>query len=312
MRKSYVYRHIRLDKNDVFYVGMGTHIRNSKYQRAYCKQRKNKHWTNIANHRPYEVEIIMDDLTVDEAMEKEREFISLYGRRDLGKGTLTNLTDGGNYSLGKVISQKQREASSKRHGKKVCQYNKDGTFIKLHPSAEAAARLLNGTKSHICKCANMHDGHILAKGFMWKWYNGSTSDISPSPLNKNETKKSPIGMYDKKGVFLRSFNSLEDASVFTGVSKTQICSVVRGRKLTAKGLIFRKYNGNQENLIGTKRLLLSKAAIKVDKFSLRGELLETFDSGKEAAESISVTPMCISDCLKGRQKTAGGFIWKYH
>jgi hypothetical protein len=34
-------------------------------------------------------------LTWEEACEKEKEFIQLYGRRDLGLGTLVNMTDGG-------------------------------------------------------------------------------------------------------------------------------------------------------------------------------------------------------------------------
>ena len=91
---AYVYRHIRLDKNEVFYIGIGKDS-DSNYRRAYVKEGRNSHWINITNITDYEIEIIIDNLTWEEAAVKEIEFISLYGRYDIGHGTLVNQTDGG-------------------------------------------------------------------------------------------------------------------------------------------------------------------------------------------------------------------------
>lgn len=85
-----VYRHIRLDKNEPFYIGIG-----EKENRAHKTHGRNEFWKKIANKTNYRVEILFDDLTWEQAQEKEIEFIALYGRRDLGTGILTNLTDGG-------------------------------------------------------------------------------------------------------------------------------------------------------------------------------------------------------------------------
>jgi len=85
-----VYRHIRLDINEVFYIGIG-----KSYKRAYSTKNRNKYWKNITNAIDYRVDILFDDLTWNEACEKEKEFISLYGRKDLKTGTLVNMTDGG-------------------------------------------------------------------------------------------------------------------------------------------------------------------------------------------------------------------------
>lgn len=41
----YVYRHIRLDKNEVFYVGIGSDNK-GKYLRAHGKEKRNKYWKN--------------------------------------------------------------------------------------------------------------------------------------------------------------------------------------------------------------------------------------------------------------------------
>lgn len=98
-----VYRHIRLDKNIPFYIGIGDSI-----NRAYNKINRTKIWKNIAN-KGYEVEILFEDLTWEQAIEKEKEFIALYGRRDLGLGSLVNLTDGGEGTIGYRHSDEVKE-----------------------------------------------------------------------------------------------------------------------------------------------------------------------------------------------------------
>jgi hypothetical protein len=85
-----LYRHIRLDTNEPFYVGIG-----KTTKRAYSKHGRSKHWNNIYEKAEYEVNILFEDISWEEACKKEAEFISLYGRRDLGLGSLVNMTDGG-------------------------------------------------------------------------------------------------------------------------------------------------------------------------------------------------------------------------
>ena len=95
-----MYRHVRLDKNVPFYVGIGT------IKRPYSKKGRNKYWNNIVkfNEGVYEVDILFEDLSWEHASEKEIEFISLYGRKDLKEGTLCNLTNGGDGSGGLLVS----------------------------------------------------------------------------------------------------------------------------------------------------------------------------------------------------------------
>lgn len=100
---AYVYRHIRLDKNEPFYIGISGSDDN--YRRAYCVLDRNIYWERIVAKTKYEVEIILDNLTREQACYKEVEFISLYGRRDLKMGILVNLTDGGDGLLNHKISE---------------------------------------------------------------------------------------------------------------------------------------------------------------------------------------------------------------
>jgi len=99
---AYVYRHIRLDKNQPFYIGIGN---DDTYERAYSKYNRNKYWNNIVSKCGYRVDILVDDIEYDFAIQREIEFISMYGRADIKTGILCNLTDGGEGHNGIVRSK---------------------------------------------------------------------------------------------------------------------------------------------------------------------------------------------------------------
>lgn len=105
---AYLYRHIRLDKNEPFYIGIG-----SNKARCYTNKTRNNYWHNIINKSEYRVDIIFDNLSLEEAKEKEKEFIALYGKKSNG-GTLVNLTDGGDGCWGYKATEKQIQERIKR------------------------------------------------------------------------------------------------------------------------------------------------------------------------------------------------------
>jgi hypothetical protein len=83
-----IYRHLKPD-GEVFYIGIG-----SKH-RAKTKGKRSLFWNSVVEKYGYEVQILKENLSLEEAQELEKVLISWYGRRDLEKGTLVNLTDGG-------------------------------------------------------------------------------------------------------------------------------------------------------------------------------------------------------------------------
>jgi hypothetical protein len=108
---AYLYRHVRLDTNKVFYVGIGSDL---NYRRSRVKNNRSKYWKDIVNKSDYRIDILLDDLTWEEACEKEIEFIKLYGRSNVSYGTLCNLTDGGDGMLGYKHSNEWIKELSKR------------------------------------------------------------------------------------------------------------------------------------------------------------------------------------------------------
>ena len=79
-----VYRHIRKDNGNVFYIGMGSR------RRPTSKSDRNNHWHNIVNKCGYKVEVLAEGLSIEDALELEEFIISEYGQENL-----TNKTSGG-------------------------------------------------------------------------------------------------------------------------------------------------------------------------------------------------------------------------
>ena len=73
-----------------------------------------------------------------------------------------------------------------------------------------------------------------------------------------------------------------------------------------------KYNSNYgtHNKRVAEKLTNGKLSKKVDQFTLDGEFIRTWPSGIQVTRDLRITNVCR--CCKGKLKSAGGFIWKYH
>ncbi len=99
-----VYQHRRKDTNEVFYIGIG-----KSKKRAYTAIRRNPHWHNIVNKAGFEVDILIDGCTWKDACNIESGLIESYGRHDLGLGSLSNQTNGGDGGFGMIVSNEAKE-----------------------------------------------------------------------------------------------------------------------------------------------------------------------------------------------------------
>ena len=94
------------DDGVCFYVGVGGEYRptafqsRSKFWRRYVKK-------HCVSGKP-EVKIWAKELTWEKACAMEKQWIALYGRRDLGTGCLVNLTDGGEGAIGLLHSEEAK------------------------------------------------------------------------------------------------------------------------------------------------------------------------------------------------------------
>jgi len=192
---AYLYRHIRLDKNIPFYIGVGHDDRN--YRRAYDVNLRNSYWKNIVSKTGFEVDILLDNLSSDEVYQKEIEFIRLYGRSNIGNGTLVNLTDGGNGTNGCKHSIKSRKAKSE-----MVSGRKHPMFGKKH-SQETLKRMSDIKKN------KKHSDETLAK-ILKHNLGRKMSDFTKKSLYNSHIKS--IIQYDLNGNFIKEYSSISEAA----------------------------------------------------------------------------------------------------
>ena len=142
---AYVYKHLKMDTNDIFYIGIGT-----DKNRIFSKKSRNRYWHNIVNKYGIKYEIIEKDLTWDEACKREKYWISFYSRENL-----CNMTDGGEGSYGRKVSEYTRKRisesnkgkkQSKEARQKISEGNKGKSKPKPKGFGEKISKIVSGTK----------------------------------------------------------------------------------------------------------------------------------------------------------------------
>ena len=108
MKEYYVYAHRKATTGEIFYIGKGTG------RRAWGTIDRNPFWQAVARKHGFTIEIIEDQLQEWYAYELEQTLIAGYGRRNVGTGILTNITEGGKGVSGIVQSAKCRKVTSER------------------------------------------------------------------------------------------------------------------------------------------------------------------------------------------------------
>ena len=141
---AYVYQHIRLDTDEVFYIGIGTDS-NGKYKRANRKTHRSEYWNNIVNKAGYRVEILTDGITKDEAAEEEKRLINHYGRKDINTGILVNMTDGGEGTLGVAYREPWNKGKTNIYSEEIKEKIREGNRTRIY-TAETRRKLSEAKK----------------------------------------------------------------------------------------------------------------------------------------------------------------------
>lgn len=120
-----VYFHINPLKNEVFYVGIGS------LKRAYDKGSRNRFWKALVSKYGFIVDVVESGLSLEKAKEIEILYIKKIGRRNLNRGTLVNLADGGEGKNGSKESDETKQKKSD-YWKKYYEKNSSHNLGKKH------------------------------------------------------------------------------------------------------------------------------------------------------------------------------------
>jgi len=112
MNNYYVYIHRKKDNDAIFYIGISCQ---DKYRRAKTSIGRNNLWGKIVKKHGYYSDILVSNISKENAIKIEVFLISVFGRIDNKTGCLANLTDGGDgsYNCPKSIETKQKMKLSK-------------------------------------------------------------------------------------------------------------------------------------------------------------------------------------------------------
>lgn len=208
--KYYLYRHIRNDLNTPFYIGIGTKRINNEYVRAFTNSRRNKLWKSIVNKTTYTVDILLETDDYKFLLQKEKEFIKLYGRRDLRLGCLANMTDGGEGVTNKIVTEEVRQKIAKGQ-------------LGLTHSLERRKKI---------SIRNMGNSYRLGKQFSEK----SRRKMSVSNKAKRKVKQLTL-----QGELIRVYDSIKSTAKF-GFIPSNVVNCCNNKRKTHKDFIWTYYD----------------------------------------------------------------------
>lgn len=194
-----VYKHTRIDTNQIFYIGIGNDT-----NRAYSTQGRNKHWKRIVNKTEFKVDILFEDVSWEAACEYERNLIQKYGRMDLNEGSLVNMTDGG-----------------------------DG---QSNPSEETRKKLRDSKKNISDEYREKLS--IAKRGELNHYYNKKRKDHSMW-MRKNHPNKKTIIQYDIYGNFIKEWASARIVYNILGIHYKNISACCRNKRKSAGGYVWK-------------------------------------------------------------------------
>lgn len=299
MNNNYIYRHRRLDNNQIFYVGVGS---TKNYKRAYYKHKRNVLWHNIVNKVGYKVEILADNLTREVAYELEEFLILMYGRRNLGLGTLTNMTDGGKGSI--PDSNTRKKMSDAKSG--ISNYNSklviDTQTGVFYYSATEAAKTYNLDIRYL---ATMLEGRFTNKTnlmYVEDFEKGLPVSKFKKQVKENDVHngfKHTVIDYNTKEIF----ESVAKAADKLDIPATTLMSYLKGINRNKTDFIFlTDYNKGL-----TPKSLNSKKDTGIGVIDL--STLTEYKNIKQAARILGIYYEGLTNKLKGNLKNDTTIIY---
>jgi hypothetical protein len=197
-----------------FYVGKGrvNRIKTSITTGNVVKKSIIKHLKD--NNIKIEAIKIYENLTGEDSLKKENEIINKIGLYTEG-GRLCNMTYGG------------EEASNIMLYKPVCMFDTEGNFLKKFESIEHACSETKLLQPNITKCCigdRYTTGNKIFK-FLSDFNNNIPDKIDTSYLQNRQgcgPKERKVNQYDMNDKFIKTYNSIKEASEETGCQKSKI------------------------------------------------------------------------------------------
>ena len=134
-------------------------------------------------------------------------------------------------------------------------------------------------------------------------------------MGQNHFASKKVCQYDLQGNFIKTWDCMREAERELNISNGSIYNCCKGIQKKTGDFIWRYADEKMTNeYLSWCNELHSGGNQKkaITQYSLDNEFICLFDSISEAEIKTGVDKGSISACCRGRNKTAGGFIWKYY
>lgn len=174
-------------------------------------------------------------------------------------------------------------------------YDNNGNYIMQFKSMCDCAKYLNCTPSNIQNCIklkSLYHSKYYISDYKVEKYNIPQKDIY---RNKH------VYQYDKYGNFIKGWDNVTEVQKFYKKNMNIVSSIKMGQCCNGYQWSFIKYPKLKELEHKSGRIR------KVGKYNLDGNLIQVFKSVCAAKKDTCGS----TNALYGRQKTSGGYIWKF-
>lgn len=326
-KEYYVYKHT--SPSNKVYIGITKNIK-QRWGANGKHYIKNKHFTRAINKygwNNFKHEILFDNLSINEAKQKEIELIAYYDS--------TNPSKGYNISLGGDImsessriklsnSLKEKGLSDKKlkmirnNSRKINQYDLQGNLIKTWDCFRDIRDYLlpNADDSHIYNCCNRKFKSYY--GFQWRYFDdcddiGVYIKYDLDIYNKNRVK-AVCEISKTNGNIINIYKSGKIAEKELGF---KITGCITGRQSLVHNRLFinlEKYNDKEyvQQRLQQVQKLRKTSSKTIEEIDVDGNILGKYNSIKEASRILGISHYGIGEVCKGKSKTtAGGRIFRY-
>lgn len=241
-----VYSHTYDSEDKPFYIGQG------RLSRAFNFLNRDNAWKQkVVNIEKVKVTILYIDISIEESIKLEKEFISKYGRLDNNTGCLVNGNDEDtgigaknkdNYFYGKHFYEKENANYGNKYSKNslsvpIIQIDILGNVVKHWASATEAAELGNFDAGCISACCRKQ--RHIHKSYQWIYENefDETKDYTYYPGRTNSRIYICLDIY---GNYKKTYYN-KDELISDGFNPKVVNQVANGTKKTHANYIFKDF-----------------------------------------------------------------------
>lgn len=280
-----VYVHTKKGTDEVFYVGIG-----GLPERAYSKSKRTDIWKKVVKKYGYDIKIIHNDISWEEACAIEKYLIAFYGRLGDG-GCLVNFTEGGGGTYGRVCAASTKNILSEKAKQRFSDKENHPMFGKKHTekSIEKNRNSQLGEKAFMF--GRKGSSHPMF-GYKYSEEEKMKMRLRTGVKNPNYGNRGGKNPISKKVISFKNgeyseYDSIVEASLDTGCDSQSISMCCRKKIYQTKGFRFKYADDN--SFIGEffiKKRVLSEETKNKIRFSLLGKKRGKYDSSHKSIAAI--------------------------